>query len=501
MKRHSRAFRALPLLFFTALLCLMALFPSSEAQQNKSVIDKLCFGVHVRKDISTLSAQEIASLRHGIQVMMSRPSSDPTSWIFQANMHGTYDASDTQPLWNGCKHGSNEFLAWHRMYLYYFERILRAASGDPFLTLPYWNYTSVSERAIPLPYRQPADASNVLFVGDRNPTLNAGGTLPDSATSYLIAFSDLNFDATFGTSFGGTIILNPGQFEGGGGQFEAQPHNVIHNTQGGLMADPNTAAQDPVFWLHHSNIDRLWKRWLDQGGGRQNPTSETGWMNTTYQFYDENRNLASLSGKDILNTVTQLNYRYDDDPPEWILSYPLVHGAVIATQFPTTPAEQLAVTSPVKVELGAEPATLELKLSPGSDAKISRLLNDREMAHAVILELQGVDFGGNSGFYYEVYVNLPRVWPEPPNFHCPFWIGNLAVFVPRKAAHAVHKSTNVSLDLTRLIRYLKDQKAWTPNQLTVTFVLQQPIPPEGQKPPETKLGVRATIDKITILAK
>ena len=38
------------------------------------------------------------------------------------------------------------------------------------------------------------------------------------------------------------------------------------------MGDPLTAAQDPIFWLHHANIDRLWNHWLQQGGGRADPT-------------------------------------------------------------------------------------------------------------------------------------------------------------------------------------------------------------------------------------
>ena len=35
---------------------------------------------------------------------------------------------------------------------------------------------------------------------------------------------------------------------------------------GGLMGDPHTATRDPVFWLHHANIDRIWWLWT-QGGG------------------------------------------------------------------------------------------------------------------------------------------------------------------------------------------------------------------------------------------
>ncbi len=497
MQKNSVVFATTSWVLLGVLLVFLTLLPLSGAQQERPEIFRLCYGVHVRKDASTLSAKEIASLRRGVQVMMSRPPSDPTSWSYQANMHGTYDSSP-QPLWNGCQHASYFFFSWHRMYLYYFERILRAASGDPYLTLPYWNYSALSESAIPLPYRQPADSSNPLYVSDRDATMNAGGSVPPSAASYSVAFSDVNFEAPFGASFGGNPVPAPIQFDSGTGDLEQQPHNVIHCVVGGLMCDPDTAAQDPVFFLHHVNIDRLWKRWLDQGGGRSNPTSDAAWMNTTFQFYDENRNLVSLSGKNVLNTVTQLDYRYDDDPPEWIIWHPPVPG-LLAKQFPPGPPEQLAASEITKIELATEPVHIELKLSSDAAARIDRLLADREKAHAIVLNLEGIEYGGNPGTYYEVYINLPWPWREPPDFHCIYYVGNLGLFLPRRATH--HKPGMVSFDLTRLIETLKEKKAWTPGQLTVTFVLQHPIPPSGEEAREMKPGIRATIQKIALVAK
>jgi hypothetical protein len=95
--------------------------------------------------------------------MMGRPLSDPTSWRYQANIYGTGDKPlDRQAarLWNQSQHGSFFFLSWNRMHLYFFERILRAASGDPNLTLPYWDYSNPAQRALPIAFRQPSDASN-----------------------------------------------------------------------------------------------------------------------------------------------------------------------------------------------------------------------------------------------------------------------------------------------------------------------------------------------------
>jgi hypothetical protein len=53
------------------------------------------------------------------------------------------------------------------------------------------------------------------------------------------------------------------------------------------MSDANMAARDPIFWLHHANSDRLWKRWLDQGGGRSDPLDDDVWMDTPFHFFDE----------------------------------------------------------------------------------------------------------------------------------------------------------------------------------------------------------------------
>jgi hypothetical protein len=499
MRKFSEGCWARSLLLLVVLLSSAVALPPTSGQQQSPVVVPLCWGVHVRKDIATLSATEIASLRHGVQVMMSRPASDPLSWYYQANMHGTYE-TPLKPLWNGCQHSSYFFLSWHRMYLYYFERILRAASGDPYLTLPYWNYTSPNERTIPLPYREPADSSNSLYFADRDPTMNAGGMVPASAASYSTTFSDLNFEAALGASFGGKPVPAPIQFDSGTGDLEQQPHNVIHCVVGGAMCDPDKAANDPVFWAHHSNIDRLWKQWLYQGGGRSNPTSDANWMNTTFQFYDENRNVVSLSGKDVLNTITQLDYRYDDDGPDWILYPPPTLEQFVAKQAATAEPKELVAT-PAKVELGTEPTHVELKLAPEAAAKLDRLISDREKAHAVVVNLEGVDFPGNPGAYYEVYINLPWPWREPPDFHCIYFIGNLSLFVPRLPTHTEHATPVVSFDITRLLQTLKEQKAWKPNELTVTFVLQRPIPPSGEKPREEKPETRATIQKIAVVAR
>src|SRR5215217_9621545 len=113
--------------------------------------------------------------------------------------------------WNQCQHGSFFFFSWHRMYLYFFERILQAASGNPNLALPYWNYFNPAQRALPVAFRQPADASNPLFEARRAQGINAGAQLPAAPVSHTQAFTFINFSSPPGSglSFGGPRVSQP----------------------------------------------------------------------------------------------------------------------------------------------------------------------------------------------------------------------------------------------------------------------------------------------------
>src|SRR5438067_349705 len=98
-----------------------------------------------RVDVWTLAPDHpiIEGYARGVAAMKALPATNPTSWAYQAAIHGN-DTAMSEPLWNQCMHGSWFFLSWHRMYLYFFERIVRShviATGGPNdWALPYWNY-------------------------------------------------------------------------------------------------------------------------------------------------------------------------------------------------------------------------------------------------------------------------------------------------------------------------------------------------------------------------
>src|SRR4051812_3252915 len=72
----------------------------------------------IRKNIDALTTDELNAIKVGIIKMRSLPITNPTSWAYQAAIHGT-TATDNLQSWNSChKVGQTFFfLAWHRMYV------------------------------------------------------------------------------------------------------------------------------------------------------------------------------------------------------------------------------------------------------------------------------------------------------------------------------------------------------------------------------------------------
>lgn len=91
-------------------------------------------GLHVRKEVSTLTETELSRLRNALQCMYQFNAfwQDERSFDHWARIHT-----------NSCQHGWEQFLPWHRLYLYFFEQTLQ--DYDPNITLPYWSWTDYAD--------------------------------------------------------------------------------------------------------------------------------------------------------------------------------------------------------------------------------------------------------------------------------------------------------------------------------------------------------------------
>jgi hypothetical protein len=415
----------------------------------------------LRRDVAGLTASSpvIVSYRKAIKAMQALPGTNPVSWTYQAAIHGTF-ASGSHIAWNTCEHHTLFFWSWHRMYLHFFERIIRKQSGNSTWALPFWNYSaSAAQRKIPPMFR---DTSSVLFA-PRKPAMNNGtGSLLSSAVSTTSGMAEVDFaDASDG--------------------LESTPHDSVHVGVGGLMGQVPSAAQDPLFYLHHSNIDRLWNIWLAQGGGRKDPLGDANWRNTPYTFFDENGTQVTMTGCQVLRAAQQLNYRYEGEPAQ-VNQFCPIRFVPLQLQ-----REELFRVPIPPITLRDERLSFDMDVRPFRQQLRAALARRGDQ---VVLEVEGVEADQPPGVIYEIYVGLPPgATPDPKG---PYFVGVMALFstgVRSATHHGEFKPARFSFRLNRAL-----QAALKPgvDRMPVTIVPRDievnGRPTAGQAQSEVRVG-------------
>lgn len=322
---------------------------------NPSVWRRDCRSILPRRPASTLTSAEITKLKSAYQAMRALDTSDPNDprgFQRQANIH-CWMCSEGGP--SLAVHGSWKFFAWHRAYLYFHERILGKLIGDMDFRLPYWDWDVASHRRLPGAYTSPNNATNPLWNGTR--VMSPTDELPDEDVGDDVMDAAL----TAGTfaDFGGTASF--------GGIPEGAPHGSVHVDVGGFSGDMGhfeTAGKDPVFYAHHSNVDKMWSDWNKGSATHTNPT-DAAFLNLTWNFFDENKVWRSITAAHVLNHENQLRYTYG--PSRFIEILPcLLDWIVIRTDWRVSRT---------------------LKLAPQARASITRVLENKGR---VRLHLTGV---------------------------------------------------------------------------------------------------------------
>jgi hypothetical protein len=412
-----------------------------------------------RKSVTDLSATELMSLRRGVAVMMARNSAPPgsadylRSWIYWANMHlhfgddcagpitgsgmagvqlFTASTTDETATWCRCEHGTLQFLTWHRMYLWYFERVLQQAAGDATLRLPYWDYES--DGHLPAMYRDAtyvdqsgATAPNPLHVDARQRGLNNGtSSLSSGVTSTDAAMGDTDFN-----SFSGDL--------------ENTPHGAVHcgmvtgSCPNGLMGSVPVAALDPIFYAHHTNIDRLYECWLNVDAPNRLP-NDSAQLATMFTFVDADGSTPQRRVGDML-TTTQLGYSYGSGG-----GCPAALRTA-ATMIAAGAAETLAVAGPSQIS-GAS-TTVPLTVREGLAPRLGTAAPGR-----TYLTIEGVQYDKAPGGLYDVFLKGAAGRREHVG------VINFFNLVPAGSdGHATHRghgatSANFRFDVTDAIRRL-----------------------------------------------
>jgi tyrosinase len=216
-----------------------------------------------RKRLSSLSDDELAALRKAFELAKKR--SDSRSYGHFASIHGF-------PEPGYCEHANQLFLPWHRGYLYYFEQALQDVV--PGVTLAWWDWTELQE--IPEAFaaeKLPDGKDNPLFSapvvgtkGEREPDWPEETHRPAERGKTWLPGGGLP------TSDGVEAAMDSPNFDDFTGALE-NLHNAVHVWVGGEMNDQRFAGWDPIFWAHHTMVDRLWALWQLKHPG-DNPRRE-----------------------------------------------------------------------------------------------------------------------------------------------------------------------------------------------------------------------------------
>ena len=305
---------------------------------------------YTRHNVTSPEGQKaLASYAKGIEAMLKLPADNPQNWFRNAFIHLM-----------DCPHGNWWFYVWHRGYLGFFERTIRALSGDDTFALPYWDWTQtprIPEQMFdgvltPTHKAYEAYAGNLAkftsFIKtpltnywntltaaqqaqlktrgytsfdkmwndvtgyDPDPNVQAGisgneafaitcgarylsrdNAALDTQTAYdcspFVIYggllpTDFNNPTTY-LSFTSSKTTSHNSAPGSFSVLEGMPHNNVHNYIGGVgPLDPGPYGSmtnflspvDPIFFLHHSNMDRLWDVWTRKQQALKLPYLPTG---------------------------------------------------------------------------------------------------------------------------------------------------------------------------------------------------------------------------------
>jgi tyrosinase len=191
---------------------------------------------------------------------------DDRGYAYWAGIHGL-----PRPIGCDNAHGSPYFLPWHRAYLYFFERSLRDRVRDT--SLVWWDWR---RHDIPPLFDDATDAEgnpNQLASAPVDPIALQQGA--NSHPPMVVPPDTERFPGAppqLPSAQEVRDVLGRGEFLDFSGALE-QLHNRVHGWVNGHMGTIEFAAFDPIFWAHHTMVDRIWRVWQLRYPGARPPSS------------------------------------------------------------------------------------------------------------------------------------------------------------------------------------------------------------------------------------
>lgn len=254
------------------------------------------------------------------------------------------------------------------------------------------------------------------------------------------------------------------------------PHSGIHYWTGdpnvtlrGDMGVFTTAARDPIFYAHHSNVDRLWELWKSIPGGRRTDPTDPDFLDAEFLFYDENANLVKVKARDALD-MKKLGVKYkkaEKGDDLWLNFSPL----------PASNGSQVAYAK-AHGALEINPASSYTKSNPiylGSNltALLKRPSEKKPNGLDEVLVIQGLEVVREAYVHLQVFINLPQANTTTPIYSAEYVGSSNIVPTPGNSKHLI---TNIMLEIGDNIKRIgiQDQE-W----VVITILVQSEAPNSG----------------------
>ncbi len=498
--------------------------------------------VYVRKSVwangGSFSDPILFWYAKGVAALKQKPLSDKTSWRFMAAVHGIdkalwqqygyYTPGEPMPstaeqklFWNQCQHSTWYFLPWHRGYVWSIEGLLREEiikqGGPADWAMPYWDYSDPQNpqaRMLPPAFAcktLPDNSENPLYVTQRY----GAGTVPIVLPAQDVSLGALGVpfftteDDTGPIGFGGgkTIFSHHG---GTTGRLESVPHNIVHDGIGGrsdggpgLMSYPKTAGLDPIFWLHHANIDRLWMVW-NVMLGHPNPT-DPAWLKGPLAA-EENFVVPTAEGEDYFftpgdmqdTTDAPLNYIYDQQQEASFTNVMVAAKAIPqdgvqakGTEMGDGKKAELLGANAAKISLVGVGAKTSVKLDSVLGSKVAQGFQKKlsfattrssvgaeapKAADQVFLNIENIRAAEDSAIV-DVYVNLPD--GAKPDDRPDLRAGTIGFFGVSTASRPDQPhggmGINEVFDITRIVESLESTGTFSIDNLSIDLIPRQTV--------------------------
>jgi len=217
---------------------------SIEARMGATLVGSVAVMVRVRKNANTLTPAERDRFI-GAYAQLNNQGQGR----FQDFREAHTSASSPQA------HFRPGFLPWHRAFILDLERELQVI--DPSVSLHYWRFDQTAAKVFSLDFMGVADATGTL-------QFSAGNPLRFWVTDGI---PGINRPPAFNTATQPANVISENATLNRGSSYPAfrglenNPHGFAHTSFGGSIHDIPTAAMDPLFFMLHCNVDRLWAKW------------------------------------------------------------------------------------------------------------------------------------------------------------------------------------------------------------------------------------------------